>query len=84
MTPSEAPRPPRYTMLELIFGGDFACAENQPGTLAEVARTLGARVGASAQRDLQEVARLANVDMTAASDLWSSVTARLRSPTPRA
>ena len=46
--------------------------------------TAGGRVGASAQRDLQEVARLANVDMTAASDLWSSVTARLRSPTPRA
>jgi len=82
MTPHDAPDAPQYTTLELIFGGDFACSENQAGTLAEVARSLAARFANSDQAELNEVARLADVDMTRASDLWCSVTARLRAPHP--
>ena len=70
---------PTYTTLELIHGGDFACAENQAGTLAAVARTLADRLAPPIDHELREVARLAAAaDMAAASARWNQVTARLR------
>lgn len=75
-------RPPiehSHGLHTLLSGGDWACANLQAGTLAEVARLLGPCVSAPDQIELDEIAALAATDMANASGRWSRLSTRLRS-----
>jgi hypothetical protein len=77
-----ATRPPieqPHSLRTLLSGGDWACANSQAGTLAEVVRLLGPCVAAPDQLELGEIARLATTDMTVATTRWAQVCSRLRS-----
>jgi hypothetical protein len=62
----------------LLLGGDWACAHCHPEGLATVAQQLGACVGEEERRALRGVARLVEIDMLAATVLWTRATRRLR------
>jgi hypothetical protein len=72
---------------ELILGGDWACSQNQTATLADIARHLAHRVRAEERWRLLEIARLCDVDMAAATELWIDATDPVRdrchAPGPR-
>lgn len=63
---------------QLIIGGDWASAESYDETLAAIARHLAARVRPEERLELEQVADLCAVDMTAATALWNVATAAAR------
>lgn len=62
----------------LLSGGDWACANLQATTLAEVIRLLGPCLSAPDQIALIEIGQLAATDMPAATQRWQQLCARLR------
>lgn len=63
---------------ELLNGGDWACANAQHETLAEVARRLSRIVPADAARLSRQVAESALSDLPRATALWNRLGTRLR------
>lgn len=68
----------REHVLELLNGGDWACAYAQHETLAHVARQLGALLEGEAAELAREVAATATTDLPSATATWSRLAARLR------
>ncbi len=65
------------TLSELVLSGDWACAQHLPEELAEAAHLLAPCVASPEQMELDQVARLASIDMVAAEASWAEVTSRL-------
>lgn len=72
---------------ELILGGDWALAHNNPATVARVARQLAMRVRAKERSELVEAAQRLERDADGGAALWYAATAglrrRCRAPGPR-
>jgi len=64
-------------LTELVLSGDWACAHQDAHELAEVAHLLAPCVEVTEQMELDRVARLAAIDMVAATAGWVEVTDRL-------
>lgn len=66
-------------ILELLNGGDWACAYNERQSLAHVCRKLAVLLDSTQSERARTVARSAALDMRAATHDWAELAAELRS-----
>lgn len=69
---------PAQNLRLLLIDGDRACARGDANLLARVARWLCPCFAAPQQMELDEIARLARTDLTAAASRWARVVGYLR------
>ena len=72
---NETPRP--HSLTALLVGGDWACNRGRPRVLADMARLLAQCVAEPWRVELDEIARLAPVDMDAAARRWADVSEQI-------
>ena len=70
--------PHTHGMSELLVGGDWACANNDVGTLARIAEMLAPCLAEPLRVELLEFARLCHDDAEQASNRWYTTRERLR------
>jgi len=66
-----------HSLTALLVGGDWACHRDRPRVLADMARLLAQCVAEPERVELEEVVRLAPIDMAAARERWAEVTERI-------
>lgn len=65
-------------ILELLNGGDWACAYNERQSLAHVCRKLALLVDGDLSEQARQVARSSAIDMRGATRDWAQLAADLR------